>query len=264
MEAKQACTVLYRSMPSLEARATEMVLRQLVGPSTVEWARVEGNVSVPMLGGVARFDTHEIAMIALNAPVREEVLERTVSVSPMPDEQRALLMSHRAGIRLLYLDGSDDAVEQLTALYQVATALVTQGGIGILNERAALAQPTELLAEYLPIRPGDTLPIPLWVGVVTFNATEVEAHERYLMRTYGMEQFGRPELGIYTQDRTAADTVYHTLMNICLYIVEAGRQLDIGAGHRADFSGRTYLFTEPAQEGFQFGSPSGFLLLVEV
>lgn len=264
IDAKQACTVLYHDMPAPDARATEMVLRQLVGPSTVEWARVEGNVAVPMLGGVARFGLHEIAMIALNAPVREEVLERTVGVSPMPDEQRALLISHRAAVRLLYLGGSDDPAEQLTALYHVATALVTQGGIGILNERAALAQPTERLAEYLPVRPGDTLPIPLWVGVVTFNASEVDLHERYLMRTYGMEQFGRPELGIYTQNRGMADTVYHTLMNICLYIVEAGRRLEIGPGHRADFNGRTYLFTEPDQQGFQFGSPSGFLLLVEV
>ncbi len=173
-------------------------------------------------------------------------------------------MSHRAAIRLLYLEGPDEPVEQLTALYQVATALVTQGGIGILNERAALAQPTELLAEYLPIRSGDTLPIPLWVGVVTFSVAEVESHERYLMRTYGMEQFGRPELGIYVQDRAAADAVYHTLMNICLYIVEAGNRLDIGPGHRADFNGRTYLFTEPDQDGYQFASPIGFLLLVEV
>jgi hypothetical protein len=251
-------------MPALDARGMEMVLQQLVGPATVEWARVEGNMSVPVVGGVARFGEHEIAMIALNAPVRDEVLQQTVGVSPMPDEQRALLMSHRAAIRLLYLGSSDDPPEQLTALYQVATALITQGGIGILNERAALAQPVERLAEYLPVRPGDTLPIPLWVGVVTFNATEVEPHERYLMRTYGMEQFGRPEIGIYTQDRSIADTVYHTLMNICLYIVETGPRLDIGPGHRADFNGRTYLFTEPDQSGHQFGSPTGFVLLVEV
>lgn len=264
MDAKQACTVLYRSMPALDARATQMVLRQLVGPSTVEWARVEGTASVPMVGGVARFGPNEIAMIALNAPVREEVLARTVGVSPMPDEQRDLLMSHRAAVRLLYLNGPDDPAEQLTALYQVATALVTQGGIGILNERAALAQPTERLAEFLPIRPDDTLPIPLWVGVVTFNATVVEPHERYLMRTYGMEQFGRPELGIYTQDRTAADSVYHTLMNVCLYIVETGQRLDIGPGHRAEFGGRTYLFTQPDEHNPHFGSPTGFLLLVEV
>ena len=256
--------MLYRTMPTLDARGMEMVLRQLVGPSTVEWARVEGNMSVPLVGGVTRFEGHELAMIALNAPVREEVLQQTVGVSPMPDEQRTLLMSHRAAVRLLYLGGSDDPAEQLTALYQAATALITQGGIGILNERAALAQPVERLAEFLPIRPGDTLPIPLWVGVVTFNATEVEPHERYLMRTYGMEQFGRPEIGIFTEDRTTADIVYHTLMNICLYIVETGQRLDIGPGHRADFNGRTYLFTEPDQEDYQFASPTGFLLLVEV
>lgn len=264
LDAKQACTVLYQGMPALDARGMEMVLRQLVGPSTVEWARVEGNTSVPVVGGVARFEGHEIAMIALNAPVREEVLAQTVAVSPMPDEQRALLMSHRAAVRLLYLGGSDNPPEQLTALYQAATALITQGGIGILNERAALAQPVELLAEYLPIRPGDTLPIPLWVGVVTFNATEVEPHERYLLRTYGMEQFGRPEIGIYIQDRGMTDSVYHTLMNICLYIVETSPRLDIGPGHRADFNGRTYLFTEPDQGDYQFASPTGFLLLVEV
>lgn len=264
MDVKQACTVLYTGMPALDALRTEMVLRQLAGPSSVEWARVEANVEVPMVGGVARFDEHEIAMVALNAPVREEVLERTVGVSPMPDEQRALLMSHRAAIRLLYLGGSDDPVEQLTALYQVATALITQGGIGILNERAALAQPTELLAEYLPFRPEDTLPIPLWVGVVTFDVSEGLPYERYLLRTYGMEQFRRPELGIYMQDRSAADAAYHTLMNVGLYIVETGTRLEIGPGHHVDFKGRTYLFTDPDNNGFQFQSPTGFTLLVEV
>jgi hypothetical protein len=264
MEAKQACTVLYRGLPTLDALSTEMVLRQLVGPCAVEWARVEANIAVPVVGGVARFGPHEIAMIALNAPVRQEILEHTVAVSPMPDEQRALMMSHRAAIRLLYLNGSDNPAEQLIALYQVATALITQGGLGILNERAALAQPTELLAEYLPIRPGDPLPMPLWVGVVTFNATEVASHERYLMRTYGMEQFRQPELGMYMLDRAAADAVYHALMNVCLYIVETGPRIEIGPGHRADFNGHTYLFTEPDQADFYFESPTGCLLLVEV
>jgi hypothetical protein len=53
-------------------------------------------------------------------------------------------------------------------------------------------------------------------------------------------------------------------MNICLYIVETGSRLDIGPGHRAEFHGRTYLFTEPDQDDHQFGSPTGFVLLVEV
>ena len=98
-----------------------------------------------MVAGVVRFDGHEVVLIAFNTQVRDAVLSRTVGVSPMPDDQRKLLMSHRAAIRVLYMKGTDDPVEQLTALYQVATALISQGGIGLLNERAALAQPLELL-----------------------------------------------------------------------------------------------------------------------
>lgn len=263
LDVKQACTVLYSSMPALDALRTETILSRLVGPCRVEWARTDGSV-VPMVGGVARWGEHEVAMLALNAPVREEVLARTVGVSPMPDEQRARLMGHRAAIRLLYLKGPDKTVEQLTALYQVATALLSQGGLGILNERAALAQPAELLVEYLPLEPGEMPPMPLWIGVVTFDLAEEEPHERYLMRTYGMEQFDLPDLGTYVADRSTADAVYHVLLNLCLYLVEAGPGLQIGPGHRADFNGSTYLFTAVEGEGAAFSSLHGLLVLVEV
>ncbi len=255
--------MLYGSMPQLDALRTETILSRLVGPCRVEWARTDGS-DVPMVGGVARWGDHEIAMVALNAPVREDVLARTIGVSPMPDEQRVRLMSHRAAIRLLYMRGSSKPVEQLMALYQVATALISQGGLGILNERAALAQPTELLIEYLPIEPGETPPIHLWVGVVTLNLAEDEPHERYLMRTYGMEQFGLPDLGTYMDDRSTADSVYHMLLNLCLYVVEGGSAMQIGPGHRADFNGSTFLFTAPDQAGVEFSSPNRLLMLIEV
>jgi len=240
-------------------------LQRLVGPCTVEWGGVIGP-DKPMVAGVVRFGEHQVVLIALNVPVREEILARTVGVSPMPDEERAALMGHRAAIRALYMEGSEDRVEQLTALYQVATALVSQGGLGILNERAALAQPLPLLANYLPISPGDTLQLQLWAGVVTFpiGADEEGEAQRYLMRTYGMEQLALPELGIYIEDRSEADDVYHLLLNVGLYIVEGGEKLQIGAGHRAEYLGRMYLFTDPEEEGFEFSSPTGLLLLVEV
>lgn len=263
LDVKQACTVLYSGMPALDALRTETILSRLVGPCRVEWARTDGS-AVPMVGGVARWGEHEVAMLALNAPVRAEVLARTVGVSPMPDEQRARLMDHQAAIRLLYLKGPDRPVEQLTALYGVATALLSQGGLGILNERAALAQPAELLVEYLPLEPGETPPMILWVGVVTFDLADDEPHERYLMRTYGMEQFGLPDLGTYVADRSTADAVYHLLLNLCLYLVEAGPGLQIGSGHRADFNGSTYLFTATDEAGATFNSLHGLLVLVEV
>lgn len=263
LNAKQACSVLYIDMPPLDALRTEQILSRLVGPCTVEWARSAAS-NVPVVGGVARIREHEIAMIALSAPVREEVLAHTVEVSPMSAEEREALTLHGAAIRLLYLRGSEVPVEQITMLYQVATALVSQGGLGILNERAALAQPTGLLTQYLPIKPGEPLPIQMWVGVVVFDVSHEGHREQYLMRTYGMEQFELPELAVYMGERSHAGAAYHTLMNVCLYLVEGGSRLQIGSGHRAGFNGHTYLFVGLDEPGDALKSRTGLLNLVEV
>ncbi len=255
--------MLYNELPALDAAQSELILAQLVGPCSVEWANVPAP-GVPLVAGVSRFGEHQIAMVALNAPVRQEVLARTVGVSPMPDEQREALMAHQAAMRLLYLEGAAEPVEQLTALYQVATVMLSQGGLGIVNERAALAQPTDLLVEYLPLQPGDTPPMPLWVGVVTFSMEDEVLVAQYLMRTYGMEQFGLSELGLYVRDRSLADDVYHTLLNVCLYMVERGVASQPKPGTRTEFNGHTYLFTTPGSPEVEFASPTGLLLLVEV
>jgi hypothetical protein len=261
---KQACTVLYNTLPPLETVPLRSILQRLVGPSEVEWGGTLGP-DKPVVAGVVRFDGHQVVMLAFNAAVREDVLARTVAVSPMPEEQRQALMSHRAAIRVLYMEGATEPAAQLTTLYQVATALLSQGGLGILNERAALAQPLELLLHYLPLSADETLPLPLWVGVVTFGVGESVdgSPQRYLMRTYGMEQLGLPELGIYVTDRSAADEVYDTLLNVGLYIVEGGEKLQIGPGHRVEFRGHAYLFTDPDEKDIEFSRPTGLLLLVQ-
>lgn len=261
--AKQACTVLFNKLPPLRPALLQIALQNTVGPCVVEWTQATRQ-DVPMVGGVARFGPHRIVMIALNAPVRPEMLERTVAVSPMPEELRQELLDHDAAIRLLYIGDAQKELDQLTALYQVAGALLSQGGLGVLNERAALALPTELATEYLADLGSDFPPISLWVGAVTFHLDDVAASRPYLVRSYGMEQLGLPELCIYLQDRSLADAVYHTLMNICLYIVESGSSLQIKSGDHVDFNNSTYLFTEPGLDMDALDSPTGILLLVEV
>lgn len=263
---KQACTVLYNKLPPLESAPLRLILQRIVGPCEVEWGGTL-DPNKPMVAGVVRFDGHEVVLIAFNTQVSDAVLARTAGVSPMPEDQRRLLLSHGAAIRALYMKGTDDPIEQLTALYQVATALISQGGIGLLNERAALAQPLELLLNYLPLRPDDgATPLPLWVGVVTFGMGESVdgSPQRYLMRTYGLEQLGVQELGVYITDRSIADDVYDVLLNFGLYLVEGGAKLQVALGHRAEFRGQTYLFTDPDQQGVEFASPTGMLLLVPI
>ncbi|MDQ3931106.1 MAG: hypothetical protein M3328_18415 [Chloroflexota bacterium] len=259
---KQACTVLFDTLPPLDSALLQAVLQPSVGPCSVEWATSSGP-DIPVLAGVAEFPPHRIAMIALKAPVKREVLDRTVAVSPMPGDLREGLMAHRATVRLLYVGDAEEPVAQLTALYRVATALVAQGGLGVLNERAALAQPAELVASYLPQLGSEVPPLGLWVGAVTFNLGE-GAGDDYLMRTYGMEQFSLPELGLYLRDSSTADTSYHILLNVCLYMVEGRGKLQMGAGNTVEFNKRTYLFTLPEETSPEFSSPSGLFLLREV
>jgi hypothetical protein len=260
--ARQACTLLYNSMPTLDANLLQGTLQQIIGSCAVEWARASAS-GVPLVGGLAQFGAHRIVMIALNAPVREDVLARTVGVSPMPDELRREMLGHRASIRLLYTGDSEEPVEQLTALYIVAAALLLRGGLGLLNERAALALPTERVVTYLPQLGSESPPMPLWLGVVTFSPDE-ETLGRYLVRTYGMEQFALPELATYIRDRAAADDAYHALMNICLYMHEGRDKHQMDVGDRVDFNGRTYLFTKPPEGGAELSSHAGLFVLVEV
>jgi hypothetical protein len=260
---RQVCTVLYEQLPALDAGMTEARLRQLVGPCTVEWSTI-GQADPPVSGGVADFGEHRVAMVALNAPVREEVLALTVGVSPMPEDVRRNMMTHGAAIRLLYIGEADDPVEQLTAMYSVAGVLLLQNGLGIINERAALAQPAELAFTYLPQLGTEIPPISLWTGVVTYSMGETAAGPQFLMRTYGMDQLNLPELAMYMADRTAADDVYHALINTCLYLVQGRPTLQLGVGDRVEFRGRMFLLSDPGREGPEFASETGLFLLVEV
>jgi hypothetical protein len=261
---RQACTVLYRSLPTLDSGRTQAALQALVGECSVEWANI-GTDNTAVVGGLAQFSSHKIVMVAINAQVRQEVLDATVGVSPMPDDVRQQLMDHGAAIRLLYVGEDDDPISQLTALYQVAGVLLEEDGLGIINERAALALPAELAKIHLPQLGSDIPPINLWTGVVTYSAsTEEGGREGYLLRTYGMDQSNLPELAIYKKERGMADAAYHILLNVGLYLVQGRPSLQVGVGDRLEFRERTYLLTDPGYSTPEFASPTGLLLLVEV
>lgn len=175
-------------------------------------------------------------------------------------------MTHNAAIRLLYIGDADDPLDQLAALYSVAAAALRLGGLGVLNERAALALPTEVVESFLPQLGTDIPPIQLWTGVLTFTVDTATTGNptRYLLRSYGMDQCALPELGSYFTGLDLLGNTYHVLMNVCLYLVQNRHGVPMGAGDRVEFDGRSYLLTELGSDDWDAASSTGLLLLVEV
>ena len=258
VSAEQVCIVLFNDLSALDRHELEAVLEAWLGPCDVQIARVS---SGGLAAGTVIFEQHRVVILATPAPVGKEVLARTVGIAPMPAEARAEMLSHRAAMRLLYVGESASPLEQLTALYTLAGALLNMGGLGIVNERAALAVPARLAERYLAQLGSDPPPIQLWVGAVVFNLDEGEDEAaRYLIRTYGMEQMRLPDLCVSLRDRSWADDAFHALINICLYMAESAADQPIGEGDRVDFGGRTYLLVEPGSE-VQATAGSGRLLM---
>jgi len=273
---RQACTILYDALPDLKGTDLHAELENLVGTCTVEWAVIAPSAGAPaaasMLGGVATFaaaggdSEHRVAMVALSVAVRPDVLDVTVGVSPMADEQREAFRTHGAAIRLFYMGDAVDPVEQLIALYSVAGAALRLDGIGIINERAALALPSDAAEVFLPQLNDEIPPIQLWTGALTFTVnTDADGKpNRFLLRTYGMDQCALPELGIRFTDLTLADNNYNALMNVCLYFVQHRNSIPLAVGDRVEFGSHTYLLTELESDDWEAASPTGLLLLIEV
>jgi hypothetical protein len=274
---RQACTVLYDALPDLKGPVLHSQLENLVGPCTVEWAVIAPAADAPpsaspMLGGVATFSVphldieHRVALVALSVAVRPDVLDVTVGVSPMADDQREAFRTHNAAIRLFYMGDAIDPVDQLIALHSVAGAALRLGSVGLINERAALALPTEAAEAFLPQLNDEVPPIQLWTGALTFTVNTDAAGNpvRFLLRTYGMDQCALPELGTRFTDLSLVDDTYHTLMNVCLYFVQHRNTVPLGAGDRVEFGGRTYILAGPDSDDWDAASSTGLLLLVEV
>ena len=274
---RQACTVLYEALPDLKGTDLHTELENLVGPCTVEWAVIAPAAGAPasaspMLGGVAIFAAsgtdieHRVAMVALSVAVRPDVLDVTVGVSPMAAEQREAFRTHGAAIRLFYMGDAIDPVEQLIALYSVAGAALRLGGIGIINERAALALPSDAAEVFLPQLNDEIPPIQLWTGALTFTVnTDADGKPtRFLLRTYGMDQCALPELGIRFTNLALADDNYNALMNVCLYFVQHRNTVPLTVGDRVEFGAHTYLLTDLESDDWDAASSTGLLLLIEV
>jgi hypothetical protein len=247
VSAEQSCTLLFLKLPTLDDLEFEARLEQRVGPCYADVTRMSAST---LVAGTVTFENHRIVLLGMPMPASKEAMDRTVEVAPMPPERRAEMRAHHATVRLLYVGDSSDPLDQLGALHRIAAVLLSMdGNLGLLNERAALALPTDLARQYIDQLEVGVPAIQLWVGALTFPVGEKDQEpDRYIVRTYGMSQMRLPDLAMTIPRLEEADNAYHVLLNVCLYMAEDVAGEELGAGDRIDFSGRTYLLAEPHRE----------------
>ncbi|MCB2210199.1 hypothetical protein KQH62_04835 [bacterium] len=167
--------------------------------------------------GELRFGDHLIRIAGLPNPLPQEIVNRTIHVSPWQPQIRSAMRQHRSHLSLVYAGESPSPTAQMIALYQAAAALRNENMLGIVNENAWTAHPPadfldpDHLASYK-----DQLPFILWIGYVKFYLDR----ERYWLVTKGHHVFDVPDLASLVTDAAEEENTINRFTKIFYYIYE--------------------------------------------
>jgi len=213
--------------------------------AAIEPLRVAPRIQFEGKHGSADFDSHSIAITAVDAPASTAVMDKTVKVSNWTGEGREQLESHAAHLVLTHGGGAAPILEKYIALYKLAAVLGGDHLRGVLIEDAWTCAPPALVreftsAEMLKAFRESTPPI-LFTGFVKFHTDEGT-----WFATKGQHMFDAPDLVKFGPDEQPSE-VLELFMNIFLYVT--GSKARIAAGHTLQIAEEAYLkFSELAAD----------------
>jgi hypothetical protein len=223
---------------------------------SLEWAEQDAQRCL----GMARIGPHTLFIVGMAAPLPADVMDRTVMVSPWGAQIKAAMRQHRAHISLVYAKGHADPVEQMIALYSLASAFETEDLLGILNPNAWNAHPpADFLSPTKLAQYRREIPFNLWVGYVRFYTDD----QSFWLVTKGHHVFDVPDLAYFIEAGQDPDVVITLFTNLFYYLYEndvfvtAGDTLEIqGTGQQLQFSQVTELIDD-------LMGPSGTLVITQ-
>jgi hypothetical protein len=243
------------SKAALTARVTSTAN---IGPEAVnlEWAQQDAQHCL----GTARIGQHTIFIVGMAVPMLSDVIDRTVMVSPWGAQIKAAMRQHRANISLIYARGHTDPVEQMIALYSLASAFATEDLLGIVNTQAWTAHPTaDFLSPTKLVQFRREIPFNLWIGYVRFYTDD----QSFWLVTKGHHIFDIPDLAYFVEPGQDPESVITLFINLFHYLYEqdadvtAGDTLEIqGSGQKLQFSQVTELIDD-------LMGPSGTLVITQ-
>jgi len=223
----------------------------------LDWAQQDADSFL----GTAAFGEHQLHFAGLGMPLPRDVIDQTVMVSPWPGQIKAAMRQHLAHISLVYKEGSHDPIEQMIALYSLASAFENEDLLGIVNPNAWTAHPAadfltpERIAQYR-----QEIPFNLWFGYVRFYTDD----ESFWLATKGHHIFDIPDLAYYVQPGEDPDAIINLFINIFYYLYEQDVFVTAGDTLEVSGSGQKLIFSEVTELSEVLMGPSGTLVLEKV
>jgi len=208
--------------------------------------------------GEVEFDQHHLQIAGMPYPLPQEVIDRTVMVSPWPAQTKAAMRHHRSQLRLDYLRGNPNPIEQMIALYRLASAVMSEDLLGIVNPNAWTAHPP---ADYLSpdqiAQYRQEIPFNLWFGYVRFYTDD----QSYWLATKGHHIFDVPDLATFVQPTDDPNALINLFINVFYYLYEQDVFVTAGDTLEIRNSGEQLRFSEVTELSDLLMGPSGTLVI---
>lgn len=205
-----------------------------------------------------RFGEHLIQIAGLPNPLPQEVVDRTIHVSPWQAQIRAAMRQHRSHMSLIYAGTHPDQVEKMVALYRVAFAFENENLLGVVNEQAWTAHPpADFLSPDRFVSYREEIPFILWVGYVKFYLDP----SQYWLVTKGHQIFDVPDLASLVTDPADEEDTINRFIDIFYYLYE--NDVDVVAGDTLELasSGEKLQLGEVSEYPEWLLGPSGTLVV---
>lgn len=184
------------------------------------------------------FDSHEIDVVGLNAPVPESVLQQTVEASAWTGQGRQAMLEHRAHVVLLHRGGGASPLEKHLALFKLAAVLAGPRCAGVLHEAAWTCAPAQVVREFA--KPEmlkacrEQIPPIVFTGFVKFLDDDT-----VWFVSKGHHLFGVPDFVLRGTPEDKPGDILDLFMNIFLYVISSRREL--AAGHTMQIAEEVFL-----------------------
>ncbi len=203
---------------------------------------------------------HNLHIAGVPLPLPQEVIDRTVMISPWQAQAKAAMRQHQAQIGLVYAGSDADPVEQMLALYAAAGAFDNEDLLGIVNINAWTAHPpADFLNPEHVSRYRQEIPFDLWIGYVRFYTDE----HHYWLVTKGHHIFDVPDLAAFIGPEDDPTAIITLFINVFYYLYE--QDVFVTAGDTLQISGsdRQLRFAEVTELTEVLMGPSGTLVIEE-